>query len=78
MAFTNNYSTSFRWWDRILGTDKKYQEYRARVNAAKKSMKNATPEEIAAWERKLQDQVEAEGQIAEAEAEGTRPKAKVQ
>ncbi|KAF8881606.1 C-4 methyl sterol oxidase [Infundibulicybe gibba] len=29
MAFTNNFSTSFRWWDRIFGTDTKYQEYRA-------------------------------------------------
>ena len=42
MAFTNNFSTSFRWWDRIFGTDAKYRAYRARVDAAKKAMKNST------------------------------------
>lgn len=35
MAFVNNYSTSFRWWDHLLGTDTKYQAYRKRVSAAK-------------------------------------------
>jgi len=28
MAFTNNYSSSFRIWDWIFGTDQKYQEFR--------------------------------------------------
>ncbi|KAF7729019.1 C-4 sterol methyl oxidase [Apophysomyces ossiformis] len=27
-AFTGNYASSFRWWDYIFGTDKKYREYR--------------------------------------------------
>ncbi|KAL1921771.1 uncharacterized protein VTP21DRAFT_10413 [Calcarisporiella thermophila] len=30
MAFVNNYSTSFRWWDAMMGTDKKYRAYRSR------------------------------------------------
>jgi len=69
MAFTNNFSTSFRWWDRIFGTDDKYREYRARVKAAKKAMKNSTNEQRIAMEQKLMDEVEAEGLKAEAEAE---------
>ena len=35
MAFTNNFSTSFRWWDRIFGTDIKYREYRCHVERVK-------------------------------------------
>ena len=53
MAFTNNFSTSFRWWDRIFGTDTKYREYRARVQAAKSAMKDATKEQQDEIERKL-------------------------
>ena len=68
MAFTNNYSTSFRWWDRIFGTDNKYREYRARVKAAKATMKYATKEQLLAVEQKLMAEVEAEGLRAEAEA----------
>ncbi|RXK42503.1 methylsterol monooxygenase [Tremella mesenterica] len=34
-AFTNCYSTSFRWWDYMLGTDAKYHAYRSRIAAAK-------------------------------------------
>lgn len=74
MAFTNNFSTSFRWWDRIFGTDTKYQEYRARVNAAKSSMKTASKEEQKAIEQRFLAEVEAEGIRAEAEAEGSVPK----
>jgi methylsterol monooxygenase len=69
MAFTNNFSTSFRWWDRIFGTDDKYLEYCARVKAAKKAMKNATKEQQHEIEQKLMAEVEAEGIKAEAEAE---------
>lgn len=69
MAFTNNFSTSFRWWDRIFGTDDKYREYCARVKAAKKAMKNATKEQLVAMEEKFMAEVEAEGIKAEAEAE---------
>lgn len=32
-----NYSTSFRWWDHLLGTDTKYQAYRKRIEASKVS-----------------------------------------
>ena len=69
MAFTNNYSTSFRWWDRIFGTDDKYREYRARVKAAKKQMKNASADDFKKFEEKLMDEVEQEGIRAEKEAE---------
>ena len=67
MAFTNNFSTSFRWWDRIFGTDVKYREYRARVNAMVTKMGK---EQQAAIEQKLLEEVEAEGLRAAAEAEG--------
>ncbi|KAJ2078905.1 C-4 sterol methyl oxidase [Coemansia sp. RSA 988] len=29
-SFINNFSSSFRWWDRMFGTDIKYQAYKAR------------------------------------------------
>ncbi|CAK5269877.1 unnamed protein product [Mycena citricolor] len=61
MAFTNNYATSFRWCDRLFGTDDKYRAYRARVEAAKKAMKNASKAEHDELERKLMAEVEAEG-----------------
>ena len=63
MAFTNNFSTSFRWWDYMLGTDDKYRAYRARVKAMKK--KGMTAEEQREVERKLMDEVEKEGIAAE-------------
>lgn len=69
MAFTNNFSTSFRWWDRIFGTDDKYLQYRARVKAAKAEMKNASKEQQLVLEQKLMAEVEAEGIRAEAAAE---------
>jgi len=81
MAFTNNFSTSFRWWDRICGTDNKFREYKKNVKAAKAAMKNATEEQKAALERRYMDEVEKEGIQAQAEAEarGTfGQKAKVQ
>jgi methylsterol monooxygenase len=81
MAFTNNYATSFRWWDWICGTDTKYREYKKKVKAAKAAMQNATKEQKEAMERKLIDEVEKEGVKAEAEAEARSilaGKAKVQ
>ncbi|KAJ6540985.1 C4-methyl sterol oxidase [Mycena vulgaris] len=69
MAFTNNFSTSFRWCDRLFGTDDKYRAYRARLDAAKKQMKNATKEQRVLMEQKLMAEVEAEGIRAEAEVE---------
>jgi methylsterol monooxygenase len=68
-AFTNNFSTSFRWWDRIFGTDDKYRAYRARVKTAKKAMKNASKEQRDEMEQKLMAEVEAEGIRAETEVE---------
>jgi methylsterol monooxygenase len=61
MAFTNNYATSFRWCDRIFGTDKKYQEYRRRVRLGRNK------EELLA-------EIEKEGEIAEGIAEGSNSK----
>ncbi|KAH6873769.1 C4-methyl sterol oxidase [Coprinopsis sp. MPI-PUGE-AT-0042] len=78
MAFTNNYSTSFRWWDWAFGTDTKYREYRNKVKAAKKAMKNASAEDIKKFEENLMNEVEAEGIRAEKEAENYDGKTKVQ
>ncbi|KAF8503238.1 hypothetical protein F5888DRAFT_1861367 [Russula emetica] len=38
MAFVKYFSTSFRWWDRLLGTDKKYLAYGERVRTATKGL----------------------------------------
>jgi methylsterol monooxygenase len=67
MAFVNNFSTSFRWCDYIMGTDNKYHEYVERVKAAKKAAKS--PEELRALEQRLASEAEAEGLRAEAEVE---------
>lgn len=75
MAFTNNYSTSFRWWDRIFGTDDKYREYMQKVRASKKAMKNMSKEEQLKEEQRLIDEVEKEGLKAE---EGVLSKAKTE
>ncbi|KAK0473579.1 C-4 methyl sterol oxidase [Armillaria novae-zelandiae] len=69
MSFTNNFSTSFRWWDRLFGTDTNYLKHCERVRAAHAANKNATPEERLEIERKLMEEVEAEGLAAEAEVE---------
>lgn len=67
MAFVNNFSTSFRWCDRIFGTDTKYRAYRARLNAAKKA--GLSPEEYARMEIKLNEEAGREGVEAEKVAE---------
>lgn len=67
MAFVNNFSTSFRWCDYIMGTDHKYHDYVKRVKAVRKAAKN--PEELKALEHKLAIETEAEGLRAEAEVE---------
>ncbi|KAF8530071.1 C-4 methyl sterol oxidase [Hysterangium stoloniferum] len=68
MAFTNNYSTSFRYLDYIFGTDNKYRAYKARVAAEKlKSTKSGVSEET--WKKKVEEEVEQDGILAEAEAE---------
>ncbi|KAF8147780.1 C4-methyl sterol oxidase [Mycena galopus ATCC 62051] len=78
MAFTNNFSTSFRWWDRMLGTDNKYREYRARVKASRVAIKNGSEEERDMMEQKLMAEIEAEGVRAEAEVLRSMEKQKVQ
>ncbi|KAF9187843.1 C-4 sterol methyl oxidase [Haplosporangium sp. Z 767] len=42
MAFTNNFSTSFRWWDHIFGTNKKYIAYKERRARELKEKKAAS------------------------------------
>lgn len=64
MAFTNNYSTSFRWWDHLFGTDNKYKAYKAKLNAAKKAGKDTKK-----VEQELLEQTEKEGLAAEKAAE---------
>jgi methylsterol monooxygenase len=76
MAFTNNYSTSFRWWDRIFGTDDKYLVYREQIKVAK--AKAGTKEDFLKAEQALMDQVLAEGLKAENEVEESGKKIKVQ
>lgn len=77
MAFTNNYSTSFRWWDRIFGTDDKYLVYRERVKAAKAKATNK--EDFLKAEQALMDEVLAEGLREEnAVEERLKKKTKVQ
>ena len=70
MAFVNNYSTSFRWCDRVFGTDDKYREYRCRLAANKAAMKGKSKAEQEAAERRLIHEMEAEGERLEAIAEG--------
>ena len=67
MSFVNNFSTSFRWCDYIMGTNDKYHEHAKRVKAAKAAAK--TPEELKAVEQRLARETEAEGLRAEAEVE---------
>ncbi|KAL6297995.1 hypothetical protein BKA93DRAFT_754486 [Sparassis latifolia] len=57
MAFTNNFATSFRWCDRLFGTDIKYLEHRPRMNELK--MSGLSREQFAATEKKMLEQVEA-------------------
>jgi methylsterol monooxygenase len=69
MAFTNNFATSFRWWDRICGTDDKYRAYKKKLAAAKAGMKGRTIAKERMLEQKMLEEVEKEGLKAEAEIE---------
>jgi methylsterol monooxygenase len=62
MAFVNNFSTSFRWWDRILGTDDKYRAYRSRIHAATKGLDAAQRKAV---EEKMVAEEEEAGFAAE-------------
>ncbi|EJD00388.1 uncharacterized protein FOMMEDRAFT_159067 [Fomitiporia mediterranea MF3/22] len=75
MAFVNNYSTSFRWLDFIFGTDDKYHEYKQKMRQAKESAasKGVSREEQEQIERKLVEEHEKAGFIAESIAESRRP-----
>ncbi|KAJ1950365.1 C-4 sterol methyl oxidase, partial [Linderina pennispora] len=39
MAFVNNFSSSFRWWDTIFGTDSRYHAHKARQAKAAEAKK---------------------------------------
>ena len=71
MAFVNNYSTSFRYLDFIFGTDDKYRAHKAKLQKAREAAQNkgASKEEQAALVRKLFEETEKEGVIAEQKAE---------
>lgn len=71
MAFTNNFSTSFRWCDRLFGTDDRYRVYCKRMAANKAALKGKSKAEQEAAELQLMAEMEAEGQRAEAIAEGS-------
>lgn len=58
----------------MLGTDDKYLAYRKKVDSAKAAMKGASKEQQDALEKKMMEEVEAEGIRAEAEAEGSASK----
>ena len=71
MAFVNNFSTSFRWWDRIFGTDDRYLAYRSRMHEAMKvaRAKGLSLEEMRELESKMIEQAEKEGVEAERQVE---------
>lgn len=66
MTFNNNFATSFRWCDRIMGTDKNYLRYIERVKRMRASNIRATQQELMEMEGKLMTQFEAAGAEEEA------------
>ena len=60
-SFLDCYSTSFRWWDHLLGTDKRYKRARARAAAAKEASERTR------IEKEELEKAEREGTIAERE-----------
>jgi methylsterol monooxygenase len=75
MAFVNNYSTSFRWWDFMLGTDTKYHAYKKRMAAAKAAAKDEAAKQ--ALEQKINDETEQDGLAAERIVESSAKTRKV-
>jgi methylsterol monooxygenase len=63
MAFVNNFSTSFRWWDFMLGTDDRYRAYKKRL--AEMRTKNMSAADYAEAEKRLNEEAEKEGLVAE-------------
>ncbi|KAI0308993.1 C-4 methyl sterol oxidase [Amylostereum chailletii] len=72
MAFVNNFSTSFRWWDHVLGTDDKYRLYNAKRQLMLETARaqRLSLREVQELEKKMVAEEEAEGVRAEAEVEG--------
>jgi methylsterol monooxygenase len=73
MSFTNNYSTSFRWWDRAFGTDDKYRAYKRRLAQEKAARTKGvvSREEERKIEERLLEEVEREGKRSEARVEAS-------
>lgn len=63
-CFTNNYATSFRYLDAIFGTDNHFRTYRRRLEQGTRA-----GEDKAALEKRLLEEVEREGLIAEHKVE---------
>jgi methylsterol monooxygenase len=68
MAFVDNFASSFRWWDRGLGTDKRYQAYKARMQATRS--KGLSEEARKQLEDRINEETEREGFAAEQLVEG--------
>ncbi|KAF8918626.1 C-4 methyl sterol oxidase [Mucidula mucida] len=77
MTFTSNFATSFRWWDRLFGTDVNYLRYRERLRKSVAANKAMSKEERLAVEQRLMEQFEAEGAVAEADVYNGQQKSKV-
>jgi methylsterol monooxygenase len=79
MAFVNNFSTSFRWWDRMFGTDDRYLAYRSRMREQLKAAraKGLSPDQMRELEHSMIEQAEKEGVEAERQVESRAEKKRV-
>jgi hypothetical protein len=66
MAFMNNYSMSFQWWDRLLRMDNKYQVYHLQICTATKGLDDVQHKAI---EEKMVLEEEEAGFTTEKEVE---------
>ncbi|KAI9566671.1 hypothetical protein HD554DRAFT_2115574 [Boletus coccyginus] len=71
MVFTNNYSISFWWCNRLFGTDDKYCNYCQHIAASKVAMKGKSKAKQEAAERQLIAKIKAEGQHTGGITEGS-------
>ena len=74
MAFMDNFSSSFRYLDFIFGTDERYKAHKAKLRKMRDAAKQrgASDTDFAEIERRLNEESEAIGTAAEAEAEKKR------
>ena len=71
MAFMDNFSSSFRYLDFIFGTDERYKAHKAKLRKMRDAAKQrgASEKDFAEIEQRLNEESEAIGTAAEAEAE---------